>query len=336
MNSYDRVIGRLKGQPVDRVPNFDIIMGFGMRYLGEPLQGYFLDHRTLVKAHLAVAEAFEIDVVSIIADSYRECADMGAEVIFPEDGLPYPLRPLFAGIDDFKKYRLPDPLIGRRMSDAVEGCRLFKEKVGGQIPVMGWVEGALAQANILVGDQALLYSLYDRPAWVHDLLEICTQVEIEFARAQIAAGADIIGLGDAIASLVSPAMYREYALPYEQRIFQAVHKFGAIARLHICGNTNRILPDMVESGADIIDLDWMVDLRKAAEIFDDRLALCGNFDPVAVMLQGTEEQVEAAVRYGLENGGQRYFSAAGCEIPEGTPHKNLLAQARVLGRGIPD
>ena len=336
MNSFDRVMGQLKGQAVDRVPNFDIMMGFGMRFLGEPLQGYFLDHRTLVKAHLAVAEAFEIDVVSIIADSYRECADMGAEVIFPEDGLPYPLRPLFAGIDDFKNYCLPEPLIRRRMGDAVEGCRLFKENVGGQIPVMGWVEGALAQANILVGDQALLYSLYDRPAWVHDLLEICAQVEIEFARAQIAAGADIIGLGDAIASLVSPAMYREYALPYEQRIFQAVHDMGAIARLHICGNTNRILPDMLESGADIIDLDWMVDLRKAAEIFDDRVALCGNFDPVAVMLQGTEGQVETAVRYCLENGGRRYFSAAGCEIPEGTLHGNLRAQARVLGRGTAD
>ena len=180
----------------------------------------------------------------------------------------------------------------------------------------------------------LLIHLVDRPAWVHDLLEICTQVEIEFTRAQIAAGADIIGLGDAIASLVSPAMYREYALPYEQRIFQTVHELGAIARLHICGNTNRILPDMLESGADIIDLDWMVDLHKAVEVFGDRVALCGNFDPVAVMLQGTEEQVEAAVGYCLENGGQRYFSAAGCEIPEDTPHKNLLAQARVLGRNL--
>jgi uroporphyrinogen decarboxylase len=333
MNSYERVMGRLKGRAVDRVPNFDIIMGFGMRFIGEPLQGYFLDHRTLVKAHLAVAEAFSIDVVSIIADSYRECADLGAEVIYPEDDLPYPIQPLFKGVDDFSGYRLPEPLIGQRMGDAIEGCRLFKEKVGGQIPVMGWVEGALAQANILVGDQALLYSLYDRPEWVRALLEICTQVEIEFARAQITAGADIIGLGDAIASLVSPAMYRQFALPYEQRIFQAVHDLGAVARLHICGNTNRILPDMLESGADIIDLDWMVDIRKAAEIFDDRIALCGNFDPVAVMLQSTEEQVEAAVQYCLENGGQRYFSAAGCEIPEDTPYENIRAQSRVLVRG---
>ena len=330
MNSYTRVMNRLRGEPVDRAPNFDIVMGFGMRYLGKPLRGYFLDHRQLCAAHLAVAQAFSIDVVSIIADSYRESSDLGAQIEYPEDDLPRPVRPLFSGVEDFKEYSLPYPLIGPRMGDAVEGCRLFHRQVGGEIPIMGWVEGALAQANILVGDQALLYSLYDRPAWVHDLLELCTQVETAFALAQIEAGADIIGLGDAIASLVSPAMYREFALPYEQRIFQAVHAAGGIGRLHICGNTTRILEDMLASGADIIDIDWMVDIRKAVQVFGDRVALCGNFDPVAVMLQGTPADVETAVRVCLEQGGPRYFSAAGCEIPEGTPHQNLLAQTQVL------
>ena len=333
MNSYTRVMNVLHGQPVDRTPNFDIVMGFAMRYVGKPLRGYFLDSHTLVEAQLACAEAFGIDVVSIIADSYRESADLGAEVEYPADDLPRPLQPLFTDQQDFKDFKLPQNLIGERMGDAVEGCRLFREQVGGEIPVMGWVEGALAQANILVGDQALLYSLYDRPEWVLDLLEVCTQVEIAFAEAQVRAGADIIGLGDAIASLVSPAMYRRFALPYEQRIFKAVHALGAVCRLHICGNTSRILPDMLESGADIIDLDWMVDLKKAARLVDDRAALCGNFDPVAIMLQGTPDQVRAAVQYCQENGGRRYFSGAGCEIPEGTPPENLEEQARVLKTG---
>jgi uroporphyrinogen-III decarboxylase len=53
-------------------------------------------------------------------------------------------------------------------------------------------------------------------------------VEIAFARAQVEAGADIIGLGDAVASQISPAMYRRFALPYEQRIFQAVHQMGGL------------------------------------------------------------------------------------------------------------
>ena len=118
---------------------------------------------------------------------------------------------------------------------------------------------------------------------------MCTEVAIAFAKAQVAAGADIIGLGDAIASQVSPKTYRQFALPYEQRIFAAVHEMGALARLHICGNTSRILADMAQSGADIIDVDWMVDMGQAAAIFGDRAAVCGNQDPVAVMLNGTPE-----------------------------------------------
>jgi MtaA/CmuA family methyltransferase len=216
------------------------------------------------------------------------------------------------------------------MSDRLAAVSRFREQVEDTVPVMGWVEGALAEAADLRGVAALLTDLYDRPEWVRDLLELCCEQAILFARAQVNAGAHIIGLGDAIASQVAPKMYRQYALPYEQRIFAAVHEMGALARLHICGNTNRILTDMVESGADIIDIDWMVDMRRAAEVFDGRAAVCGNFDPVSVMLRGTPADVRAATIACMEAGGPRAFSMAGCEIPDETPHENLLSHAATL------
>jgi len=328
MNSFERFTNRLAGRPVDRAPNFDIIMGYAMRHLGLPLDGYFSDYRILVQGQLAVCQDFNLDVVSIIADSYREAADLGASIDFPADGMPINRIPLLRDIEDLSAFRLPQPLIGARMGDAVNGVRLLCEQTAGSVPVMGWVEGALAQANILVGDGTLMLSLYDRPDWVEDLLELCTQVEIAFALAQIEAGAHLIGLGDAIASLLSAKMYQKYALPYEQRIFAAVHAAGAVARLHICGNTTHLLPFMAQSGADIIDLDWMVDL--GARCFAGQAAVLGNFDPVAVMLQGTPEQVYAATLSCHALGGERWFSAAGCEIPEGTPPANLHAQTRAL------
>jgi uroporphyrinogen decarboxylase len=329
MNPLERLHARLAGKPVDRVPNFDILMGFAARYIGVKLADYFLDHRVLCAATLAMVEPFGVDVVSIISDSYREPADLGAQIEFPEDNLPLCRRPLLAEVAGLGKLKpLNSP--GRRMGDIVEGVKLLHEQVGGQIPVMGWVEGALAQAVVLRGDSELMLDIHDRPEYVSELLEFCCELEIAFARWQIAAGADIIGLGDAIASQVSPRMYRQLALPYEQRIFRVVHDLGALARLHICGNTTRILADMPLSGADIIDIDWMVDIRLAAQAFGNGPALVGNFDPVAVMLNGTPQQVEAAVRYCVENGGSKYISAAGCEIPEGTPVENLRIQKRVL------
>jgi MtaA/CmuA family methyltransferase len=216
------------------------------------------------------------------------------------------------------------------MSDRIAAVSAFRAQVGGEVPIMGWMEGALAEAADLRGVSTLLMDVLDRPEWVRDLLERCVEVGIAFARAQVAAGADIIGLGDAVASQVSPRVYRALALPYEQRIFSAVHEMGALARLHICGNTSRILKDMAQSGADIIDADWMVDPAAAAAAFGERAAFCGNFDPVAIMFQGTPEQVREAVLRCLREGGPRSISNAGCEIPDGTPHANLLAQVQAL------
>ena len=330
MNSYERMMNRLRGQPVDRPPNFDILMTFAAHYIGQPLSRYYLDHCVLAEANFAVQQDFALDILQAISDPYREAADFGAEIAFPDDNLPICKAPLLLEPADLNRLKPPDPSTGRRMSDRVAGVCALQEQAAGDIPVMGWVEGALAEVADLRGDSALLVDLYDRPEWVHDLLEICVEVGIAFARAQVEAGADIIGMGDAIASQVSPRMYREFALPYEQRIFAAVHELGALARLHICGNTTHILAPMAESGADIIDLDWMVDIRRAAETYGDYPVICGNFDPVAIMLQGTPEQVRQATEYCLRWGGPRNISAAGCEIPDRTPRENLLAQVQAI------
>jgi uroporphyrinogen decarboxylase len=330
MNSYDRMMNRLRGEAVDRPPNFDIMMVFAAHFIGQPLSRYYLDHRVLCEANFAVQYAFELDILQAISDPYREAADFGAEIEFPDDGLPICRVPLLRERTDLDRLESPDPTAGRRMSDRLQAVRLMHTQQGGTVPVMGWVEGALAEAADLRSVDALMIDLYDDPHWVSELLERCVEVEIAFARAQVRAGADIIGLGDAIASQISPQMYRAYALPFERRIIAAVHEMGALTRLHICGNTTRILSDMVSSGADIIDIDWMVDIRTAAEVFGDGPAVCGNFDPVAIMLQGTPEQVRRAVLDCLERGGSRCFSAAGCEIPDCTPQENLRAQVHAL------
>jgi uroporphyrinogen decarboxylase len=321
---------RLAGEPVDRPPHFNIFMTFAAHHIGQPLSRYYLDHRVLVDANMAMVEDFDADIVQAISDPYREATGFGAQVEFPHDGLPLCKKPLLVDPDDLETLSKPDPSTSPRMLDRLQAVRLLREKVGDDIPVMGWVEGALAEAADLRGDSNVLLDLYDRPEWLVELLEACTDVAIAFAQAQVEAGAHIIGMGDAIASQISPAMYRRYALPYEQRIFRAVHDMGALARLHICGNTSKILGPMVESGADIVDLDWMVDWQTAAEQFGDRVTFFGNFDPVSVMLQGTPEEVSEATLSCLRIGGDRSISGAGCEIPDATPHGNLRAHTDAL------
>lgn len=330
MNAYERYTRRLNGAPVDRVPNFDILMTRAAHHIGQPLARYYLDYRVLVEANLAALNDFHLDIVQAISDPYREAADFGLEVEFPEDNLPLSRTPLINYPGDIQKLIRPDPATGRRMSDRLEAIRSFRSQLGGQVPIMGWVEGALAELADLHGVSQTMIDLGKQAEWLPDLLEICVEVGIAFARAQVEAGADIIGLGDAVCSQISPKMYRQFGLPYEQRIFAAVREMGAVGRLHICGNTTRLLPDMARSGAQIIDLDWMVDLQQATPVLGAEVSVCGNFDPVKVMLQGSPETVRAAVRECAIVGGPRGFSGAGCEIPDATPVANLLAQYQML------
>jgi MtaA/CmuA family methyltransferase len=336
VTSFERLRAVLSGEPADRVPNFDILMQFAAHFIGAPLSAYYLDHRVLVGANLAVLEAFRLDIVQTISDPYREANDLGSLVDFPADGLPVLKGAVLSNPGDLTRLKHVEPARGRRMADRLEAVNRLKDAARGRVPVMGWVEGALAEAATLRGVNALLLDLYERPDWVKELLEFTVQQEIRFAEAQVDAGADIVGLGDSIASQISPDMYREFALPYEKRIFQAVHAKGGLARLHICGNTSHIVEDMCATGAEIIDLDHLVDLVRARRDAGPAQALCGNFDPVSVMLQGAPDDVRNAVRRNLVDGGPRLFSAGGCEIPDKTPHENLRAQAEVLaGTDVP-
>jgi MtaA/CmuA family methyltransferase len=329
MNSLERLQNLLSGKPIDRTPNFDIFMTRAAHHIGAPLRSYYLDYHTLCAANLAVLQDFELDILQVISDPYREAADTGLEVEFPEDNLPLSKKPLLLELEDLARIHFPVADFGARMNDRLEAIRFLRSQVGDSVPVMGWVEGALAEACDLRGMHNVMMDLLRHPAWLKELLEKCAEMEIAFAVAQMQAGVHIIGLGDAVASQISPTMYREFALPYEQRIFEAVRAKGGIARLHICGNTTHLLPDMARSGAQIVDLDWMVDLHQAAGVLQG-LAVCGNLDPVAVFLQGTPEQVRQGVLANAAAGGTHWISAAGCEIPDLTPAANLKAQSRSL------
>ena len=334
MTSTERLAARMAGQPVDRIPNMTLVMQFAADQIGARLADYYQDYHVLCEANFVTAERFGLDLVDAISDPFRETADFGAAIEFPDDDLPVCRAPLIQDPSDAAALKLPDPLApGSRMRDRVDAIRLFHETVGGRIPVQGWVEGALAEAADLRGVSVLMYDLYNRPEWVESLLEKTVEVAIAFAVAQVEAGATIIGLGDAIASQVGPAAYRRFALPYEQRIFEAIRKAGAIPRLHICGNTSRMVADMAQSGAQIIDLDWQVDLaaaRATVDAIDPTIALCGNFDPVAVLYEGTPDDVRRAVEACRAAGGDNWLAMPGCEVPRGTRAENVLAMRDAL------
>jgi uroporphyrinogen-III decarboxylase len=137
-------------------------------------------------------------------------------------------------------------------------------------------------------------------------------------------------VGDSAASLIGPKHYRVFALPYEQKICAAIHEAGARVKLHICGDITAILDLVLLSGADIIDVDWMVDFGRAVKTFSNRCSACGNFDPVNIMLRGTLETVRQAIRKCVAVASNNTFIAAGCEVPRETSIENMVVVDETL------
>jgi len=329
MTPYERTLARMAGQPVDRLPNQNIVMAYAAHFIGATYDQLASDYRVLVEANLRCTEAFHMDWISAISDPVREASAFGADVELAYDRVPACRAPLLASYADWNKLALWDPWEKVRTRDRLLAVQLYREKVGGYYRIVGWIEGAAASAAQLRGVASFLEDTMTEPQATRDLLEITAQAAIRFAFAQLEAGADMIGLGDAVCSLLSPRAYREFGLPYEQRIIQAIHNAGGKVKLHICGNTTRHLADMAKTGADIVDVDWMAPYAEAIRLMRG-VSVNGNFDPVGVLLQGTAEQVAEAARACHAARDERSMISAGCEVPVGTPAENLLAHYRVL------
>ena len=325
MTSKERLYARINNQQVDRIPNLNILMLFAAKEIGVPYSEFCQDYRKLVHGNIVCMKKYGIDAVSAISDPLRECADMGLDIEFPEDDVPREKEFLIKEKTDLLNLKPVLPCNGKRMTDRVLAVELFKKEVGSEFPIIGWVEGCFAMAADLRGVNHFLMDLYEDRDFVVDLLDICLEQAVWFARAQIEAGADIIGVGDAIASVAGPLAYGDLALEYEIRLLKAIREAGGMTKLHICGNTTPFIEMLPAQHCDILDFDWMVPMDKAAALFGDITCINGNFDPVTVLLQGKVQDVKDAVKSCARIGGMKHTCAAGCEVPKHTSPENLMA-----------
>lgn len=330
MNSYERVMARLKGEPVDRVPNLCIMMNLAAKHAGICYRDFCLCPEKMVEANLKYYRDYDIDIVTVMSDPFTEAMDYGMDIGFPENDNPKVNRYLWYGTPN------PDDLIIRNVEDTVrmrkrvKTIQLFAEQLKGECPITGWIEGALAEYCDLKDISSAMMDFAEEEPFLDEILEKITQQAKIYIKAQVEAGADIIGLGDAACSLLSANMYDQYGFPYEKELIDYIHQCGALVKLHICGNIRHLLPRIAQLGADIVDVDWMVDFGYAAQVLDGISSISGNFDPSAVMLSGTPETIRSAVLHCLDVGGKYSMISAGCEVPRDTPHENLRAVADTL------
>ncbi len=325
MTSKERIYAILNGTSYDRPAVTPIFMAWAANFIGRTYRDYYLDGDVLAEAQLAVTRAFNLDQASAISDPWREASAYGMEFEYPADGVGKPKDVLIKTHSDISKVRPLDIENAERTKQRIESVRKMAAQAGQTHSVLGWAEGPMAEYADLRGVESAMLDLIDKPEMFVEAGRIIIQNEISFALAQIKAGADMIGIGDAVAGLIAPDMYKEYILPLEQKLFAAIHEAGAAVKLHICGNIKNHIAYMAQSGADIIDVDWMVPLDQAREHVGPEIMLCGNFDPSAVLLQGGPEDVAEAARECLKAGGDKFILMPGCEVPPATPEENIRA-----------
>ena len=321
----------MRGEPVDALANMAITMMKAADEIRVPYKTYAMDADAHARGQAAVSRKYAIDHVSGISDPAVEAADLGAVVIYREDAPPAidDNEPLLLDTARLLSLKVPDPWSTPRMRKRIDVVARLKKECGDDRAVEGWIEGPIAESCDLRGVSRIMMDFYDAPSFVRDLVSFVVEVELAFARAQVEAGADYIGMGDAAASLMGPEHYREFVWEAEKRCVREIHRMGVPVRLHICGNITPLLGMLAEVEADLVDLDSMVSVRAARDALGPVRCLAGNINPVADLRNGTPQSVAKALDACFRDaGGAAYAVAAGCEVPRDTPAQNLLEMAR--------
>ncbi len=324
MNGYERYTAMLEGREADFLPRTPILMQYAAEHIDSNYAEFASDYRMLVKANEACAKEFGIDQLSCISDPYRETQGFGSTIEYVKDGPPRSTHPL-KDIMELSALLKPDPLKSERMLDRVNAVKAYKEKFGGAYSILGWIEGPAAEAADLRDVTTFLMDLLDEEDYAAELMDLCLKVGIAFAKAQVDAGADTIGIGDAIASQVAPRTYEKLIQPREKQLVQAIQGMGARVKLHICGNITHLLPGIADLGLDVLDVDHLVSMPTVRKAVGDKVALAGNMDPVSMARNGSPSSIKAMIAKTYEEVGNPYMVNAGCEIPSGTPVENLKA-----------
>ncbi len=328
MTSRERVFALMAGQAPDRTPVMPITMMIAADEVGIPYGRYAREHAVLVEAQVTIANRFDFDHVSAITET-REAPDCGAVVRF-FDEQPYAIDEAMSRLlekSELGRLKPPDPELAPAMSDRLLALRELKERSGESKIVEGWVEGPCCAGADLRGINRLMLDFNDDATFVRDLFEWVVQLALRFAKAQVEAGADVIGIGDPAASLVGPRIYRQFIWEWQKKLVDGVKAMGAHTRLHICGNSRPILKDIANLNADIVDVDSLVPMADARARVGDRQILLGGIDPVRQLLNASPDEAMAAIMRCRAEAGPRYIIAAGCEVPRGTPHANLRMMA---------
>jgi len=336
MNARERVMRVLNHQKPDRMPCFgaNSTVTYGQM---EKVQAFWPEGHengeVMAKQAMAAYTVLGFDAVRVPFSQTFEAEALGCKIkpgraADGVEGIP--------GIDHPPPYKLddsidfPDDFLSRgKIPELLRAVRILKKELGDEVPVVGGIIGPFTIAAALLDMVPLLKASLKTPEKMRPFLEVAEKAGTTLALALIEAGADIICCEDMTASpmMVSPQAYRDYELAYQRRQFEAI---SAPKILHICGNVDKIVAWMGQTGADVLSLEPKASSRLAREECGPDILLMGGVDTAETLFlkdPGTvTRECESAIADGID------ILAPGCTVAPETPLGNLLAMVEVAKR----
>jgi uroporphyrinogen decarboxylase len=265
---------------------------------------------------------FPLDAAILFSDIMTPLVPMGVDIEFsPGPVIAQPLRTL----KQIKSLHLPDT--GEIAPFVEQALRLVRRELEGTATALIGFGGApLTLATYLIqGSGSKEYQefrafLRQEPTAAHALLEQLTEVSIRYLRAQVQAGAQAIQLFDSWAGLHSEAMYREFALPYNRAVLQALADLN-IPRIYLAVGASHLYPAIAELPAEVFSVDWRLSLSAIRPHFPGR-TLQGNLDPTILLSSPEAIAQEATTVLNAGLGGPHIFNL-GHGISRHTPPEHV-------------
>ncbi|HLA27795.1 MAG TPA: MtaA/CmuA family methyltransferase [Syntrophales bacterium] len=339
LNSRERVLKLFKREAIDYIPIFSgmgNVTVHGLEKYGWKFPDIHTYARKMASMAASTFQLFGFECAVVPFDMGVEAEVLGSKVNYYTHAtdILYPTISQHPAekVEDLE-IRVPSDLTrAGRIPLVTEAIRILKKEVGDQVAVGSWVLGPYTLAGQLVDLSNLAKAAFKKTEMVSKVLDQLAGVLIEIIKIYREAGADYITVREMGAGpdILSPRMFESLVRPPLKKIFDGIESPKI---LHICGDTNAIVDQMVLCGADAISVEKKNNVVETRKKLGPDVLIFGELDAYGVLSQGKPEDVHRAVKEAVDRGVNAIWP--GCDIWPVLPKENmeaLMAAARRYGK----
>ncbi|MDI6800915.1 MAG: uroporphyrinogen decarboxylase [Thermodesulfovibrionales bacterium] len=276
-------------------------------------------------------EILKVDAAILFSDILIPVESMGMKLEFSENKGPILYDPIRDEIDVLKLKNIKPE---EDVPFVAEAIKILTREL--KVPLIGFSGAPFTLATYMIeGGSSKNYintkrMMYQTPELFNNLMAKITDVVINYLHSQISAGVQAVQIFDSWAGILSPVDFQGFALPYVKKIISALKSKYDIPVIYFAFNGSTMLKLVKQSGADVLGLDWRIDIADAADAVNREVSLQGNLDPCTLF--GTKDLIKARVANILNSakGAKGHIFNLGHGILPETPVENAIAMVEAV------